>query len=573
VNSSEQERPELPPRYYLEYFSFVLDFVQKMYGSILNEAEREFLRSYQLLSEDARCLFIRFSNRRGSFFKVNSLAYSEINGIPEALTELLEGGFAEVLSERHAGRAAEVLHLFSKPELLLLTQSLGPQVLPAKNILKPDLIRWLLYEYPFPVMLRSLEAQEPVVKVGYEVEVMMMKFLFFGNRYADMTEFVVRDLGHVRFQSFAEEQLSVRFATRKDADDKLMVSMTSETFYQLKDELPPEEIYDWLMNWQGGLTEDLSPVAQPAYRQLVLRVGAWLERKKLPEQALTVYQLTDHAPSRERRARLLHRLGDTEEALALCDDMDAHPQNADERFFALDFREKILSKKKRTTRRTTQALQAAGSVAVPVAYRYQVERGVMQHYREQGYQALFSENEPWRALFGLLFWDIIYDTNVQAIHHPLQRVPSDFFLPDFYFKRHSLLKARVLELGTREQIRAVLQRTYAEKLGTTNVLVSWYPELLETVLAVVDLLTPVQLHAVLLEMAANLRENTRGFPDLLIWKEQEYAFVEVKSPTDHLSARQLHWQHFFADISISSKVLRVVWDAASTQPENNPEAG
>jgi hypothetical protein len=573
VNSSEQERPELPPRYYLDYFDYVLDFVQKMYAPILNEAEEEFLRSYHALPEDARCLFIRFSNRRGSFFKVNSLAYNEINAIPEALTELIDNGFAEVLSRQHAPRATEVLQLFSKPELLLLTQSLAPVVPPPKSILKPDLTRWLLHEYPFPVLLSALEAQEPVVKVGYEVEVMMMKFLFFGNRYADMTEFVVRDLGHVRFQSFAEEQLSVRFATRKDADDKLMISITGETFYQLRDELPPEEIYDWFMNWQGGLTDDLSPVAQPAYRQLVLRVGAWLERKKLPEQALTVYQLTDHAPSRERRARLLHRLGDTEEALALCDDMQAHPQNADERFFALDFREKILNKKKRTTRRTTRAMHAAESVAIPLAYRYQVERGVMQHYREQGYQALFSENEPWRALFGLLFWDIIYDTNVQAIHHPLQRVPSDFFLPDFYFKRHSLLKARVLELGTREQIRAVVQRTYAEKLGTTNVLVSWYPELLETVLAVVALLTPVQLHTVLLEMAANLRENTRGFPDLLVWKEHEYAFVEVKSPTDHLSARQLHWQHFFADISISSKVLRVVWDAASTQPENNPAAG
>ncbi|GAB3173149.1 VRR-NUC domain-containing protein [Telluribacter humicola] len=559
MSSSEQARTELPPKYYLEYFGFVLDFVQKMYGHILNEPEKEFLRSYNALSEDARCLFIRFSNRRGAFFRVNALAYTEICDIPDAITELIENGFAEVLSEQHAHRAPEVLNLLSKPELLLITQALAPVIMPPKAILKADLMRWLLHEYSFKVLYEAVDALEPIVKVGYEIEVMMMKFLFFGNRHADMTEFVVRDLGHVRFQSFDEDQLSVRFATRKDADDKLMVSLTKETFYELKDELPPEEIYDWFMNWQGGLPDDLSLVALPSYRQLVLKVGAWLERKKLPEQALAVYQLTDHAPSRERRARLLHRMGDVEEALALCDDMMAHPQNADERFFALDFREKILNKKKRSTRRTTQALQAAGSVQIPISYRYQVERGVIEYYREQGHNALFSENEPWRALFGLLFWDIIYDTNVQAIHHPLQRVPSDFFLPDFYFKRHSMLKARIIELDSKEAIRETIRQTYTDKFGTTNVLVGWYPELLEAALAVVELITPTQLHAVLLEMASNLQENTRGFPDLLVWDDEGYAFVEVKSPTDHLSARQLHWQHFFADLGVSSKILRVEW--------------
>ena len=313
------------------------------------------------------------------------------------------------------------------------------------------------------------------------------------------------------------------------------------------------------MNWQGGLVGELSDVALPSYRALALRVGAWLERKKLPEQALTVYQLTDHAPSRERRARLLQRIGAVEEALALCDDMIASPQNADERFFGLDYREKILNKKKRVVRRTTQALKDADAVPVPISYRYRVELGVMEYFRAQDYHALFSENEPWRALFGLVFWDIIYDTNVRAIHHPLQRVPSDFFLPDFYIKREYSLMARLRELNSREAYFALVQSTYADKFGTANVLVAWFDGLLELVLLLVHYLTPEQLHTILLEMAKNLRENTRGFPDLLVWKDDAYDFVEVKSPTDHLSAQQLHWQHFFGKIGVISRVLRVDW--------------
>ena len=551
--------PDLPPKYYLDNYRYVLDFVKKLYAEILIESERQFLDAFDLLSEVAQCLFVRFTNRRGSFFKVNSLSYPELADIPAALTELIETGFIESLGENHIARTDEVVSLFTKPELLMLTQALDPAVPPAKSIRKPDLVRWLMHEYEAMELIEGIDALEPVIKVCHEVEAMMMRFLFFGNRHNDMSEFVIRDLGHVQYQSFQEENFSVRFETRKDVEDKLMISLTGETFHEQKDELPPEEIYDWFMNWQGGLVGELSSVAEPSYRRLVLRVGAWLERKKLPEQALAVYQLTDHAPSRERRARLLQRVGDIEEALALCEDMIAHPQNADERFFGLDYREKIKNKKKRIVRRTTQALKDADAVPVPISFRYRVESGVMEYFRGQGYEAAFSENEPWRALFGLIFWDIIYDTNVRAIHHPLQRVPSDFFLPDFYLKREGLLQARLEELSDQEAYGNLVKQTYTEKFGTANVLVAWFEGQLELVLLIIKYLMPAQLRAILLEMAQHLRENTRGFPDLLIWKDDEYDFVEVKSPTDHLSSQQLHWQHFFANIGVNSRVLRVEW--------------
>ncbi|GHB80387.1 VRR-NUC domain-containing protein [Persicitalea jodogahamensis] len=565
--------PDLPPKYYLDNYRFVLEFVKKLYDAILIDSERQFLDAFDRLSEDAQCLFVRFTNRRGSFFKVNALSYAELTDIPAALTELIESGFIEGLGENHAARTDEVVDLFTKPELLLLTQALDPAVPPARSIRKPDLVRWLMHEYEPKELIEGLDALEPVVKVCYEVEAMMMRFLFFGNRHNDMSEFVIRDLGHVQYQSFQEDNFSVRFETRKDVEDKLMISLTGETFHELKDELPPEEIYDWFMNWQGGLVGELSAVAEPSYRRLVLRVGAWLERKKMPEQALAVYQLTDHAPSRERRARLLQRVGDVEEALALCEDMIAHPQNADERFFGLDYREKIKNKKKRVVRRTTKALKDADAVPVPISFRYRVELGVMEYFRELGYEAAFSENEPWRALFGLVFWDIIYDTNVRAIHHPLQRVPSDFFLPDFYIKRESLLKNRLSELTDRESYSTLVKETYIEKFGTANVLVAWFEGQLELVLRLIRYLEPAQLGAILLEMAKHLRENTRGFPDLLIWKDDEYDIVEVKSPTDHLSSQQLHWQHFFENIGVNSRVLRVEWTMEEDEEnisENNP---
>jgi VRR-NUC domain len=189
-----------------------------------------------------------------------------------------------------------------------------------------------------------------------------------------------------------------------------------------------------------------------------------------------------------------------------------------------------------------------------------VEAGVMNHYLEQGYDAAFTENYPWRGLFGLVFWDIIHDANVSAIHHPLQRAPSDFYLPDFYLRREEAMKKRIAELRTRDDWRQQVGRTYNAKHGILNVLVDWNDELLGLVNQLIALLDLEQLGLILLEMARNVREHARGFPDLLIWNEAgEYSFVEVKSPTDHLGSQQLHWLQYFETIGVQGKVVRVVW--------------
>ena len=553
---------ELPPKYYLDYFLFLVEFVEKLYGEILNEAEQQFIADFRALSEDAQCLFVRFSNRRGLFFRTNKLKYNELEDIPAVLYELEERGFIEPLEVKHEAYANEILNLFTKEEWIKLAP---PTELSLKPLKKPDLIRFLSYTFTFELLVSRINSPEllgePVIKAGYEVEVMMLKFLFFGNRHADMTEFVVRDLGKVNFERYRDDAYTARFATRQDAEDKFMVSLTAQQFYEFQEAAtPPEEIFDWFMNWQASL-HILSEVAQPGYVKLINRVGAFLERQKLPEQALTVYQLTDQIPSRERRVRLLHRMGFVEEATALCEAIAHTPQNADERFFALDFQEKITSTKKRVKKSVTRFLQESSSVQISISYRYRVEQGVADYFVEKGYGAVHAENYPWRGLFGLIFWEIIYDTNVQAIHHPLQRMPSDFYQPDFYRKRAPQIRERLSELDTNEKIAQVLESTFIEKFGIANVLVDWNEILLELVKLIAQSLSPMQLRAILLEMATNLRENTRGFPDLMVWGEQGLELVEVKSPTDHLSAQQLHWMHFMADLGVNARVLRVEWKA------------
>lgn len=547
----------LPPKYYLTYFEYLISFVEVKYGEILLDSEIEFLEKFRDLSENSRCLYVRLINRKGRFFKTSTLSYDEIGVIEDPLNELKINGFLEEVSAGRSDLFEDFLSLFTKQELLTVSRRLDKELAPTSSVKKPDLVRWILYSYSFEEVIKYID--DDIIMPVWQTEVLMMKFLFFGNRHDDMSEFVIRDLGHVRFQNFDEDKLSVQFKSRKEAEDRYMISLQSEYFETHKKEIPAEEVYDWFMNWQIGVIDHLSEIALPAFERLVIKIASWLERLRLWDQALTVFQLTDLPPARERRARLLYKMGFLEEATALSELMLAEPQNPDEKYFGIDFLEKIKSSKKKVIKSTTRLLKQAETLEIEIAYRYQVEFGVIGHYLQNGYQAVFSENEPWRAVFGLLFWDIIYDTNVQAIHHPLQRIPSDFFQPDFYIKRSLQLEARLKEIESNDELVNRIFETWQVKYGITNVMVSWFDEVLLAALKIAEVIPLKHLEKILMEMALNLRENARGFPDLLIWNDQEYVLVEVKSPTDHLSARQLRWLEIFAELGINSKVVRVVW--------------
>ncbi|WP_337044564.1 VRR-NUC domain-containing protein [Emticicia sp. 17c] len=566
------EQNDLPPKYYLEYFNYLLDFVQEKYRHILNENEWRFLRKYYCLSEDAQCLFIRFSNRKGLFFKLNKLAYAELTDIPNLLNELLEREFIEpVQAEKHATFGKELLGVFSKDELATkfsavinaTTDKLSKPVKPAyKKLKKDELVEAILTDFSFEEIVEVIQDLEPVIKVCFEFEVTFMKFLFFGNRYLDMTEFVVRDLGLVQFEHHDDDKLVARFNTRKDAEDKWLITDQNDLFSQLKDNAPPLEVYDWFMNFADSVDE-LSEIAKPSYERLILKVGTFLEKNKLYDEALNIFRLTEQVPSRERQVRTLQKLGYIDEALSLCQLMIEFPKNADEKFFAIDFTTQVNSKKRVHKKSTTSWLHQSESITVSEDFRHQVEMGVADYYQSYGKTAVFTENHVWRAIFGLIFWDIVFDPSLVAFHHPFQRRPSDLYLPDFYEKRRDLI---ISHLDSFEHVQALLVymgERYESKFGIANPFVPWLEEMWLVVRKAVEVINFESLKKILHEMSKNLVENLRGFPDLFMWDEQEYCFVEVKSPTDNLSNQQLFWLQFFKEVGVNSKVLRVFWEPSS----------
>ncbi|WP_064196820.1 MULTISPECIES: VRR-NUC domain-containing protein [Emticicia] len=551
---------ELPPKYYLEYFNYVLDFVQEKYRHILNENEWRFLRKYYCLSEDAQCLFIRFTNRRGLFFRINKLSYAELTDIPALLNELLEREFIENLkASKHETFSKEILGILNAKELVSQFTDLSKE---QKKLKKDELVEAILQTFPFEFIVEKLNALEPIIKVCFEFETTFMKFLFFGNRYLDMTEFVVRDMGLIQYESHDDDKLVARFNTRKDAEDKWLITDQNELFNQLKETAPPLEIYDWFMNF-AETTHELSEVAKPSYERLIIKVATFLEKSKLLDEALQVYRLTEQVPSRERQVRTLQKLNHIDEAFSMCQQMIEYPKNADEKFYAIDFLNKLNTKKK-TKKSTTSWLHQAESITISREFRHQVEMGVVDYYQQEGKLAVFSENHLWRAIFGLVFWDIVFDPSLVAFHHPFQRRPSDLYLPDFYEKRKDIIINHLDSFSDVQDLLVYMGERYESKNGIANPFVVWIDEIWLLVRKAVELIEFEALKNILHEMSKNLVENLRGFPDLFIWDNDSYCFVEVKSPTDNLSNQQLSWLQYFENIGVHAKVLRVYWKESNT---------
>ena len=547
---------ELPPRYYLEYFEYLLSFMEEHYGDLLSSAERNFIDRYRQLPVDAQCLTVRLANRRGEFFLLDTFRYEEITDMILARQSVAEAGFILSPDAEHEAFFPQLLEVFNKAFLVRMARDLEVKVKASWR--KPQIVEALLEQADFADAVAYMHTFHDLVMCTFGPVVHMFKFLFFGNTYEDLTQFVVRDIGYVKYENTGQD-FTPLFRTRKEAEDKLHVLDAYEYYKVLIQTEDPDTVLEWYEGWTRENLGTLSEVALPAFDKLTLRLGQWLERAEYLTEALSVYERTQASPAPERRIRLLHKLGDTEQAVVLAEHLVVYGISAEERLFAGDFIRKQQNPKQRR-RRTTEKLKAAEEISISASFTNMVELGVAQYFAEQGFAAVITENSLWRSLFGLLFWEEIFAGEEGVFHHPLQRMPSDLFGADFLPTRREAMAKKMTLLYDFEAFEAHVMSTFEAKKGIANPFTGWHPQTPELVLQARRVMTAEQLEPVLWEIARDPKENGRGFPDLFLWKELDYAFVEVKSPNDHLGPQQWYWLEFFEQHGIQARIIRVRWD-------------
>jgi hypothetical protein len=380
-----------------------------------------------------------------------------------------------------------------------------------------------------------------------------LRFLFFGELRDNLADFVTRELGHVVTESVAPEKLGPRFRTRSEATDAYRLALLYGRFRAMRERQPALDTLRW---WQTEAVDrsGLSAGVE-SFDRLVHRLGRQLEREGKTAAALALYATSPVAPARERRARLLLKLGQRAEAERLLAAMAAAPCHAEEAYAA----HQLLGRLAKTARRSeARAYQQMSDPIVLEDRAGTVETATLAHHARAGWQGVHSENWIWNAAFGLLLWDVIYDPDIGVFHSPLQLAPADLHDPGFYERRKQAIEQRLLILDEPAEGFALIARHHREKAGLANPFVSWHAELLPLLRLIIERVPPAGLGAVLRRFAQDIKRRSRGFPDLFLWTATEYRFVEVKSENDQLSAAQFQWLRFFehAGIRVSLENIR-----------------
>ncbi|MFY0686957.1 MAG: VRR-NUC domain-containing protein [Cyclobacteriaceae bacterium] len=537
------EKPEkviLPDKYYHTYFCDLLRFVQKYSGHLLDAPDHSFLVTFGTLSEAAQCTFIRMCNRKGIYFRPSKFAYSEIDDIPAAFKALKAFQFIkEDLDEDPA-----IISLFTKAELIKAFPDLELKAL------KKDEIYNILLEEPYA---KKLQDFDPIVQLERQDQVEFLKMLYFGSYGKPMTEFVVRDVGHVQLEDLDETKFTAAFESREEALAVFEISQLSRAVYVGLEMIGGIGVHEALLeiDWERLCKHDR---AQRVANRIFENLGMQLEREKLPEEAMFYYERSTKHPARERLIRLMDHQGETEKAVKLAEHIQEDYWNASERLFAKDF---LNRPNIRINRSTSRKLSEATSIEFEHDPVQHVEDQSLAYFARQGFEGVHGENYIWRNLFGLMLWEELFNQDLGKFHNPLQRRSADLYDNTFFKNHKDHLDQKRASLSTSQKWLKQVNKTFTEKYGKANSFVYWYDEMMVPVEKLISSIKVSALWDILFEIAKNPKDNSAGFPDLLIWNEKEYRLCEIKSPNDHLSAQQLFWLDFMQERGINAEIVRV----------------
>ncbi len=540
------------PFYYLDNFQRALDWVSERHVHLLNDEERDFARCFPCLPQASRALLVRMIMRKGELFRASKLRYAEIGCAHTAAQPLLECGWVDA---RPTLEIDQLFALLTKPEL---TRAFSLDARLAA-LPKQALLEALRADH---ADARSFDnwwpgSEDCVFHVRVDALCERLRLLFFGNGHQDWSEFVLAELGLVRYEKVALGAHAFGFRSREDVDTWLRIRDCRE---RLELGAAPAEV---LAQVPAAMPDN--PWLESRRARLLFEIGQQQERADELKAALATYTDCTHPEARVRRIRMLERLGDYAQASALAVAASEAPAAEAERQQLARMLPRLLRK---------AGLPARAKVCAPPVERIDVvlprpanggcvEIALAARLTQPDAPVRYVENTLFNALFGLLCWDAVFAPVPGAFFHPFQAAPADLYSTDFHARRSAIFTRRLGELDSGDY-RATIRRNYLEKHGIASPFVAWEvidDGLLELSL---DCIPASHLKAVFGRMLFDLRNNCNGLPDLIQFfpAERRYRMIEVKGPGDRMQDNQIRWFEHFAGHGIAALVCHVGWEDA-----------
>ena len=579
MSDGEPAADNSEPLYYLRNFHSLIGTVTSLYADLLVQNETDFINSFLDSSIEAQYLYARLMLRAGPLFRSDKVSYAEIPDVSAAAEELRNSGLMSINADYDPEL---IVPLLLKHELAGLVETPGNK---KKETLTSDLL-----ESNDSITINNYCKSLFTIYEPLKIEIVsLLRFLFFGNFYQDLSAFIITELGIVTYESYPLEKEARAFNDRESIDELVLLHNLSEELHGQLSDLSAEEILHYVHVVQSAI-QNTGGNAQVLRRhdRLSNTLARQLERIGHPEEAQRIYREVSLPPSRERRARICFTLERFDEAVSICREVIKSPYDEEENDFAEAFLRRILKKQ-------GEDAEPLQSPEVPFYDFFlgdgvpeSVENFTLQEFIDSGFTGYYTENHIWNALFALAFWDIIFLPLEGAFYNAYQHGPADLRTERFYLSRRDLIDTRITSISNDRSWAKKMLRRYREKEGTANAFFNWKRVSIDEVKIALNRIPKDHLVAIFSRMVRDLRNNSSGFPDLIVYPpvrvtpgrvtpvrgspkrsakqrfinpeevDSPYLLVEVKGPGDQVQKNQKRWMKVFAKTGIPYRVVRLL---------------
>jgi hypothetical protein len=538
------------PYYYLENFDLALDWLQERYETLWAAEERAFLANFRRLPLESRALLVRMIMRRGTVFRLSKLVYDEIGCTTTAVAPLVDLTWVDARPSLAVG---EVLQLLTKRELAgVLGTGVG-----CGGLRKPELLDWLRHLRGDESSLEEWWPHPPdsVLRVLIAPLCERLRLMFFGNFRQSWAEFVLADLGIVRYERVELDPRSRPFRSRDEITHFHALYRAGELLHA---KAPPEDVRAAVPPALAGCSWIESRRAE-----LLFSIGQQFEKLGDLIRAVSLYLDCGHPEARIRAIRSLERLGQVEEAARLLAALEASEMSEFESQRAARIRVRLdrkLGRAATVARRRADCEIFHLQLSLATSAADSVERAVLAHLSSPDAPLWYVENALINSLFGLLCWDAIFQPLPGAFFHPFHAAPADLFERDFVARRAEAFATCLAQLDD-DRYHATIMTTFDSKAGIQMPFVAWgliTRELLELALSCVP---AAHLRLFFERLLADLAANRTGLPDLVqFWPAaKRYRLIEVKGPGDRLQDNQARWLRYCVTHRLPVSVCKVTW--------------
>ena len=187
------------------------------------------------------------------------------------------------------------------------------------------------------------------------------------------------------------------------------------------------------------------------------------------------------------------------------------------------------------------------------------EEFAQRHFEENGYKSILTESVPFHVLFGNLMWMIIQDPkdkNMRSVGFGRRNespkkgfqdqiwttLPDDFGKKGYGIRRKKQIAKYLKDMPkNREELFGFFDMYLDGSENLRQYLWAHRGIDIKTAEKLIEILPPLIIVEILQYLADDYWQRFCGWPDMLVYNDDEYFFVEVKSSGDKLSDDQKKW--------------------------------